>query len=68
MSPAKTAIASQLIIAASAGTGSRNIAIGIISDTAITAVNPGIAPITIPYTDDANMTNKTCGWNTKCIA
>ena len=48
MSPAKTAIASQAMIAASAGTGSRKMAIGMMSETAMTAVSPGMAPMMMP--------------------
>ena len=48
MSPAKTAMASQAMMAARAGIGSRKMAIGMMSETAMTAVRPGIAPITIP--------------------
>jgi hypothetical protein len=59
MSPAKIAIAVQLTMAATAGTGGMKNVTGTSSAVAIVAVRPGTAPTKRPNSADARMTHST---------
>ena len=59
MSPAKIAIAVQLTIAATAGTGGMKKVTGTSSAVAIVAVSPGTAPTNRPNNADARMIHST---------
>src|SRR5512143_481943 len=59
MSPAKIAIAVQVTIAATAGTGGMKNVTGTSSAVAIVAVSPGTAPTNSPNSDDARMIHST---------
>ena len=68
MSPAKIAIAVQVTMAATAGTGGMKNVIGTSSAVAMVAVSPGTQPTNRPNSADARMTHSTYGSNTSAKA
>src|SRR5262245_30876461 len=68
MSPEKIAIAVQLTMAATAGTGGMKNVTGTSSAVAMVAVRPGIAPTNRPNSEDARITPSTYGSATSAKA